>query len=396
MQAPATLADRISLISVSSTAKVSAEAERLRRAGLDVVDFGVGEPDFPTPDNIKRAAIAALDANFTRYTAMAGVQELRQAVCERHKLDFGTSYVPAECVVTVGGKHTIFNLTQVLLNEGDEVIIPVPYWVTYKDVVNYAGGKCVFVQTDEAEGFTLHASAIEAAITPKTRLIIINSPSNPSGGLVEREEFEKIAHLAKSRGIWLMTDECYCRFLYDSEPWSAASMEGMKDTVIVAGSLSKTYAMTGWRIGFTLAPAAVCNAIIKLQSHSTSNPTSIAQKGAIEALLGPQDSVDAMLAEYRERRDYVVNRLRAMPGVQCAEPRGAFYAYPNIAAVLGRDGLKTPMEFAEKLLEKAHVAVVPGEAFGTDAHVRISYAASLETIGKGLDRFQQFIADSLV
>ena len=395
MQAPATLADRISLISVSSTAKVSAEAERLRRAGLDVVDFGVGEPDFPTPDNIKRAAIAALDANFTRYTAMAGVQELRQAVCERHKLDFGTSYVPAECVVTVGGKHAIFNLTQVLLNEGDEVIIPVPYWVTYKDVVNFAGGKCVFVQTDEAEGFTLRASAIEAAITPKTRLIIINSPSNPSGGLVEREEFEKIAHLAKSRGIWLMTDECYCRFLYDSEPWSAASMDGMKETVIVAGSLSKTYAMTGWRIGFTLAPAAICNAIIKLQSHSTSNPTSIAQKGAIEALLGPQDSVDAMLAEYRERRDYVVNRLRAMPGVQCAEPRGAFYAYPNIAAVLGRDGLKTPMEFAEKLLEKAHVAVVPGEAFGTDAHVRISYAASLETIGKGLDRFQQFIADSL-
>ena len=396
MQAPATLADRISLISVSSTAKVSAEAERLRRAGLDVVDFGVGEPDFPTPDNIKRAAIAALDANFTRYTAMAGVQELRQAVCERHKLDFGTSYVPAECVVTVGGKHTIFNLTQVLLNEGDEVIIPVPYWVTYKDVVNYAGGKCVFVQTDEAEGFALHASAIEAAITPKTRLIIINSPSNPSGGLVEREEFEKIAHLARSRGIWLMTDECYCRFLYDSQPWSAASMDGMKETVIVAGSLSKTYAMTGWRIGFTLAPAAICNAIIKLQSHSTSNPTSIAQKGAIEALLGPQDSVDAMLAEYRERRDYVVNRLRAMPGVQCAEPRGAFYAYPNIAAILGRDGLKTPMEFAEKLLEKAHVAVVPGEAFGTDAHVRISYAASLETIGKGLDRFQQFIADSLV
>jgi aspartate aminotransferase len=395
MQAIASLADRISLISVSSTAKVSAEAERLRRAGIDVVDFGVGEPDFPTPDNIKRAAVAALDANFTRYTAMAGVQELRQAVCERHKLDFGTSYVPAECVVTVGGKHTIFNLTQALLNEGDEVIIPVPYWVTYKDVVNYAGGKCVFVETDEAEGFTLHASAIEKALTPKTRLIIINSPSNPSGGLVEREEFEKIAHLAKARGVWLMTDECYYRFLYDSEPWSAASMEGMKDTVIVAGSLSKTYAMTGWRIGFTLAPAPVCSGIIKLQSHSTSNPTSIAQKAAIEALLGPQDSVDAMLGEYRKRRDYVVQRLRAIPGVQCAEPRGAFYAYPNIRAVLGRDGLKTPMEFAEKLLEKAHVAVVPGEAFGTDAHVRITYAASLETIKKGLDRFEEFVAQSL-
>jgi aspartate aminotransferase len=395
MQASASLASRISLISVSSTAKVSAEAERLRRAGMDVVDFGVGEPDFPTPENIKRAAIAALDANFTRYTAMAGVQELRQAVCDRHRMDFGTSYVPAECVVTVGGKHTIFNITQALLNEGDEVIIPVPYWVTYKDVVNYAGGKCVFVETDEAEGFTLHATAIEKAITPKTRLIIINSPSNPSGGLVEREEFEKIVHLAKARGIWVMTDECYCRFLYDSEPWSAASMEGMKDTVIVAGSLSKTYAMTGWRIGFTLAPASVCSGIIKLQSHSTSNPTSIAQKAAIEALLGPQDSVDEMLGEYRKRRDYVVQRLCAMPGVECAEPRGAFYAYPNLAAVLGRDGLKTPMEFAEKLLEKHQVAVVPGEAFGTDAHVRITYAASLETIKKGLDRFEQFVSESL-
>lgn len=395
MQASATLAERISLISVSSTAKVSAEAERLRRAGIDVVDFGVGEPDFPTPENIKRAAIAALDANFTRYTAMAGVQELRQAVCDRHRQDFGTHYNPAECVVTVGGKHTIFNITQALVNEGDEVIIPVPYWVTYKDVVNYAGGKCVFVDTDEAEGFALRAETIERAITPKTRLIIINSPSNPSGALVEREEFEKIVHVAKARGVWVMTDECYCRFLYDSEPWSAASMEGMKDTVIVAGSLSKTYAMTGWRIGFTLAPAPVCSAIIKLQSHSTSNPTSIAQKAAIEALLGPQDSVDEMLAEYRKRRDYVVERLRAMPGVKCAEPRGAFYAYPNIGGVLGRNGLKTGMEFAERLLERSHVAVVPGEAFGTDAHVRITYAASLETIKKGLDRFESFVAECL-
>lgn len=360
-----------------------------------MVDFGVGEPDFPTPENIKRAAIAALDANFTRYTAMAGVQELRQAVCDRHRQDFGTHYNPAECVVTVGGKHTIFNITQALVNEGDEVIIPVPYWVTYKDVVNYAGGKCVFVDTDEAEGFALRAETIERAITPKTRLIIINSPSNPSGALVEREEFEKIVHVAKARGVWVMTDECYCRFLYDSEPWSAASMEGMKDTVIVAGSLSKTYAMTGWRIGFTLAPAPVCSAIIKLQSHSTSNPTSIAQKAAIEALLGPQDSVDEMLAEYRKRRDYVVERLRAMPGVKCAEPRGAFYAYPNIGGVLGRNGLKTGMEFAERLLEKSHVAVVPGEAFGTDAHVRITYAASLETIKKGLDRFESFVAECL-
>lgn len=394
MQATTSLAERIAAISVSSTARVSAEAEKLRRAGKDVVDFGVGEPDFHTPDNIKKAAIAALDQNFTRYTAMHGVQELREAVVARHKADFGTDYTPAECVVSVGGKHAIFNTTQALVNEGDEVIIPVPYWVTYKDVVNYAGGKCVFVETDEKEHFALRASQVEAAITPKTRLIMVNSPCNPSGALVEREEFEKIAHIARDRGVWLMTDECYCQFLYDSDPYSVASLPGMKDTIIVAGSLSKTYAMTGWRIGFTLAPQSVCGAIIKLQSHSTSNPTSIAQKAAIEALLGPQDSVSVMLEEYRMRREYVVDRLRAMPGVECAVPRGAFYAYPNIAGSFGK-GVNSPMTFAEKLLESKHVAVVPGEAFGTDSHVRISYATSIEKIKTGLDRIEAFIKENL-
>jgi aspartate aminotransferase len=395
MQAALNQADRISLISVSSTAKVSAEADKLRRAGVDVVDFGVGEPDFPTPDHIKRAAIAALDSNFTRYTAMQGVLELRQAICDRHKQDFGTNYAPNECVVSVGGKHAIFNLTQALVNPGDEVVIPVPYWVTYKDVVNYAGGRCVFVETDEKEGFAVTADQIERALTPLTRLIIINSPSNPSGGVVAREEFEKIALLARKRGIYVMTDECYCKFLYDSEPYSAASIPDMKDTVLVAGSLSKTYAMTGWRIGFALAPAPICTAMTKLQSHSTSNPTSFAQKGAIEALTGPQDSVGQMLAEYRRRRDYTVARLRAMPGIQCIEPRGAFYVYPNISGVLGHGGINTPMQFAELLLSKAHVAVVPGEAFGTDAHIRITYAASTEQIDKGLTRMEAAIRELL-
>ena len=391
MQAAVTQSDRISLIGVSSTAKVSAEAEKLRRAGVNVLDFGVGEPDFPTPDNIKRAAVAALDANFTRYTAMHGIEELRRAICDRHKADYGTDYGVNECVTTVGGKHAIFNLTQALLNPGDEVIIPVPYWVTYKDVVNYAGAVCVFADTLEEEGFAPTAKLIESAITDKTKLIIINSPCNPSGALAEREEFEKIAQLAKARGIWLMTDECYCRFLYDSEPYSVASMPGMKDTVLVAGSLSKTYAMTGWRIGFVLAPAPLCQAIVKLQSHSTSNPTSIAQKAAIEALTGPQESVGEMLAEYRKRKDFVIQRLRAMPGVKCAEPHGAFYAYPNISGVLLRDSVATPMQFAEQLLKKAHVAVVPGEAFGTEAHIRISYAASLEKLDQGLSRIEKFI-----
>ena len=391
MQATSPFAERVSLISVSSTAKVSQEADRLRRQGVDVVDFGVGEPDFPTPDNIKRAAIAALDDNFTKYTPMAGINELRQAICERHRVDFGTDYQMAECVSSVGGKHAIFNLMQVLIQEGDEVVIPVPYWVTYKDVVSFAGAHPVFVETDEAAGFTLTAAMVERVLTPKTRMIIINSPSNPSGGVIEREEFEKIAHAARKRGIWLMTDECYCQFLYDSEPYSVASEPGMKDTVLVAGSLSKTYAMTGWRVGYTLTPASVASAIIKLQSHSTSNITSIAQKAAIEALLGPQDSVQAMLAEYRKRRDYVLGRLRAIPGVTAAEPRGAFYAYPNLGGVLVRDHMRTPMEFAEKLLAEAHVAVVPGEAFGTDKHVRITYAASIEQLKKGIDRIQQFI-----
>ena len=390
-QTPTQLADRISLISVSSTAKVSADAEKLRRAGVDVVDFGVGEPDFPTPDNIKAATVRALEQNFTRYTAMAGVQELRQAICDRHHADFGTGYTVPECVASVGGKHALFNLSQVLVNPGDEVIIPIPYWVTYYDIVNFAGGKPVLVETREEENFALTAAQVEQAITPKTRLIIVNSPCNPSGALVEREEFEKIAHLAKKHGIWLVTDECYCRFLYDSEPYSVASLPGMKYTIIVAGSLSKTYAMTGWRIGFTLAPAAVCNAIIKLQSHSTSNPTSIAQKGAIEALNADQGSVDIMLAEYRKRRDYVLSRFRSMPGVICAEPRGAFYVYPNVSCALSPNGIRTPLEFADKLLAESHVAVVPGEAFGTEKHVRISYASSLENIQKGLDRFEQFL-----
>ncbi|HYZ85456.1 MAG TPA: pyridoxal phosphate-dependent aminotransferase [Bryobacteraceae bacterium] len=385
------LAQRVSLISVSSTMKVAADADKLRREGVDVVDFGAGEPDFPTPENIKQAVVVALQKNFTKYTPAGGTQELKQAICERHALDFGTSYSPNECIVSVGGKHVIFNLTQVLLDPGDEVVIPVPYWVTYKDVVNYAGAKCVFVETDEANGFALTADMVERSLTPKTKMVIINSPSNPSGAVIERGEFEKIFHLTRERGIWLMTDECYCKFLYDSDPFSIASLPGAKDNVLVAGSLSKTYAMTGWRIGFLLGPAYVANALNKLQSHSTSNATSFAQKGAVEALRGPQESVSTMLAEYRKRRDFVIDRLRQIPGVTCNMPQGAFYAYPNISAVFGKSGVNSPLEFAEKLLAEAHLALVPGEAFGTEKHVRISYAASMQELERGLDRLRSFI-----
>jgi aspartate aminotransferase len=385
------ISDRISLISVSSTMKVASDAEKLRSEGVDVVDFGAGEPDFPTPDNIKQAAIRALDQNFTKYTAAGGTAELKKAVCERHAADFGTDYKPAECLITVGGKHVIFNLIQALINPGDEVVIPVPYWVTYKDVVNYAGGKCVFVDTDEAAGFTLTAAMIEPFLNARTKLLIINSPSNPSGAVLDRDEFEKIFKLTSSRGIYLMTDECYCKFLYDSEPYSIASLPGAKETVLVAGSLSKTYAMTGWRIGFGLVPQAIVGAMTKLQSHSTSNPTSISQKAAVEALRGPQESVGVMLAEYKKRRDFVVQRLRDIPGVKCAEPRGAFYAYPNLGVVIGKSGIANTLQLSERLLAESHVAVVPGEAFGTDHHVRISYATSMTELERGLERIHQFV-----
>ena len=385
------IAERISLISVSSTMKVAAEAERLRVEGADIVDFGAGEPDFPTPANIKQAAVRALDENFTKYTAVSGTAELKRAVCEYHARHFGTAYQPAECLITVGGKHIIFNATQALVNPGDEVVIPVPYWVTYKDVVSYAGGQCVFVDTDEDQGFTLTASMIEPHLTSRTKMVLLNSPCNPSGAVLDPAEFEKILKLTSERGIYLMTDECYCFFLYDSEPFSIASLPGAKETVLVAGSLSKTYAMTGWRIGFGLMPAPIIAAMTKLQSHSTSNPTSIAQKAAAEALRGPQESVKTMLAEYRRRRDFVVARLRAIPGVTCAEPRGAFYAYPNMAVVLGKSGIQNTQQLAERLLADAGVALVPGEAFGTSRHVRISYATSMEELVRGLDRIHQFI-----
>lgn len=385
------LSDRVDTISVSSTMKVAADAEKLRREGHDVVDFGAGEPDFPTPDNIKKAAVEAIANNFTKYTNAGGTLECKEAIVARHAADFGTSYKPSECVITVGGKHAIFNAIQVLVNPGDEVIIPVPYWVTYKDVVNYAGAKCVFVETNEANGFALTSAMIERAITPKTKLLIINSPSNPSGAVLDRVELEKIFALTSAKGIWLMTDECYCQFLYDEQPFSVASLAGAKDSVVVAGSLSKTYAMTGWRIGFVLAPAAVIGAITKLQSHSTSNPTTISQKAAIEAVSGPQTSIATMLAEYRVRRDYVVGRLAAIPGVKILMPKGAFYAYPNISCVYGHGGINSTMDFAERLLAEEFVAVVPGEAFGSNDQIRISYATSMHELTRGLDRIEKFI-----
>ena len=370
---------------------VTAEAARLRRAGVDVVALGAGEPDFPTPENIKQAAVRAIESNFTRYTAAGGIPELREAIVAWHAREFGTDYGPSECIATVGGKHAIFNFLAAVVDRGAEVILPVPYWVTFYDVINYYGGTPVMVRTQESNAFSLTADDIEGAITDRTRVVIVNSPNNPSGAVVERGEYERILRLTSGKGVTLLSDECYSHFTYSSDPFSIAASEGAKQNVAVAGSLSKTFAMTGWRLGYLLGPADLISNANKLQSHATSNPNSIAQKAALEALGGSMDAVYAMLEQYRARREYVVAALNDIPGVTCPQPNGAFYAYPNISSTFGRGGIHSGMDFAKRLLGEAHVALVPGEAFGTTEHVRLSYAASMQDLEEGVRRIRAFI-----
>jgi aspartate aminotransferase len=374
---------------------VAAEAERLRAEGKDLVDFGAGEPDFPTPDNVKEAAIRAIRDNFSKYTATPGTMELRQAIVNWHKAELGTAYAPSEVIATAGGKQAIFNLICSLVNHGDEVILPVPYLVTFADVINFCGGRPVLIETSEERGFQLTAEMVQRALTPRTKLVILNSPSNPSGAVIPPREMERILEVTAAAEAWLLSDECYSHFVYEGTPFSIGSVSGAKDHAIIVGSLSKTYAMTGWRVGYALAPAPLVSAMVKLQSHSTSNPSSIAQKAAVEALRGPQDSVPKMLAEYRRRRDFVISKLRQIPGVSCTQPQGAFYAYPNIGAFLNsgkKNGAPSANELAKRLLREAGVVVVPGEAFGTQEHFRLSYATSMDQLEKGLDRLHRFFA----
>jgi aspartate aminotransferase len=387
------LSERISRISVSSTLAVVQKAAQLRASGVNLVDFGAGEPDFPTPDNIKNAAIAAINQNFTKYTPTSGIKELKGAIIERHAKDFGSNFKIEECLVTVGGKQAIFEAVAATVNHGDEVIMPVPYWVSYLDIVNYAGAKPAPLETREADNFQVSAAAVEKLITPKTRMIIVNSPNNPTGAVIPDEEMEKLLALAKSRNVLLMSDECYCQFLYEGRKPFSLGHSGDRDNLIIVGSLSKTYAMTGWRVGFALGARDLLGSMLKLQSHSTSNPTSISQKAAVEALRGPQDSVQTMLAEYQRRRDKIVAGLRAIPGITCAMPAGAFYVYPNVGAYLKKNGVADCRVLVDRLLEEAHVAVVPGPGFGTDEHVRLSYATSMETIEEGLQRMKKFFSE---
>lgn len=385
-------ADRIGRIEVSATMAVTAEAAKLRAQGAKLVDFGAGEPHFATPRHIKDAAIDAIDKNFTRYTMVSGIPELRKAIVERHACDFNSNYTPEEAVFTTGGKLALFNAIQVLVDHGDEVILPVPFWVSFKDIIQYAGGKVVFLETDEAENFRITADAIEKAITPRTKVIILNSPSNPAGSVVSPADLERIVKLAHERGIYLLLDECYVYLQYTGALVSGGSFTEAKKHVIVLGSLSKTYAMTGWRAGFALGPKPIIAAMSKLQSQSTSSPTHFVQKASITALSSSQECVAEMRADYLKLRDRILARLAEIPGITCTKPEGAFYVYPNISAYLGKPGAQTAIELAGRLLHEAHVVTVPGEAFGTSQHIRLSYAVSHDDVEEGLKRMKEFFA----
>jgi aspartate aminotransferase len=386
------LAERIHRIEPSATMAVVAEADKLRSQGADVVDFGAGEPHFATPQHIKDAAIAAIQGNFTKYTAVAGTAELRDAIVQRHAADFASEYRREEVIASVGGKQALFNAVQVLVDHGDEVILPVPYWVSFKDIIRYAGGKPVLVETEESRNFGLTAEMVMGCVTPRTKMIILNSPSNPSGAVMKPEDVTEIIRVAHERGIWVASDECYVYLNYTNKKFSAGSLREYRDRVVILGSFSKTYAMTGWRLGYALAPAAVVSAMAKLQSQSTSNPTSMVQKAGVAALKGPQQCVEDMRQEYIKLRDHVVNGLRSIPGLKCTLPEGAFYAYPNVSAFYGRAGVKSASDVAGKLLREAHVATVPGEGFGTSDHIRVSYATSIGELDRGLERMRKFFA----
>ena len=382
------LSERVKRIEPSATLAVLNEKEKLVARGIDVADFGPGEPDFPTPEHIKRAAIRAIEENKTKYTAAGGIMALRQAAVEWHAKYLGTHYEAKECVINVGGKHSLFNVIHALINSGDEVLILAPYWVSYPDMVKCADGTPVIVETDAKNGFIARAAVIEKAITPKTKMVIVNSPSNPTGAVIPEDEFAKILEVAIKHNIALLSDECYSHFVYGkARPFSIASLPDAKDHVIISGSLSKTFAMTGWRMGYTLAPQPVADAVLKLQSQSTSNPTSIAQYAALEALRGGMESTEKMIGEFAKRRSRIIAGLREIPGVTCHEPDGSFYVFPNVAAAA--PGVNT-VQLAKELLEQAHVAVIPGDAFGAPGYLRISYATSMETIEEGLRRLNRF------
>ena len=381
------ISERAAQLTPSLTLSIDSKAKAMKAEGLDVCGFGAGEPDFDTPEHIKDAAIAALQAGFTKYTPSAGLPELRQAIAEKLETDNGISYRPSQIIVSSGAKHSCYNAIMATCQEGDEVIIPSPYWVSYPDMVRLAGAEPVIVPTTERNGWKMRAEDFENAMTPRTKMLILNSPSNPSGAVYTREELEKIVEVAAEEEIYILSDEIYEKLTYDDIPHvSIASLsKEAYDLTITINGFSKAYAMTGWRLGYLAAPDAVAKAVDNIQSHSTSHPTSFAQRGAIAALKGDQQPLADMRDEFNLRRGYMYDRITKIPNITAVKPQGAFYILVNISQL----GLSST-NFADRLLSKANVAVVPGIAFGDDRTVRLSYATSIDIIKKGLDRFQDF------
>jgi aspartate aminotransferase len=375
--------------------KVAAEADRLKRAGIQIVDFGAGEPDFPTPAHVKDAAKAAIDANFSRYTNAMGIPEFREAVCAQYKRDYGIDITPAEVIAVNGGKQGLFNTALALFNPDDEVITHAPYWPTIPEQIKLAGATPVIVQTTPDDGFTVHPDKIIAAITPKTKAIIINSPCNPTGSLTDEAALAPIVGAASQHGIWMIVDLCYEHLIYDEVAHNLPKLlfDRHRDRSVICGSLSKTYAMTGWRAGWTIAPKELTAAFNVIQGHSTSNITSFVQRAGVVALNGPQDGVKVMLDEYRRRRDAIHGWLTANPAIKCVKPRGAFYLFPDISELLGGQ-VKTSADFAQRLIEQEHVALTPGEGFDAPGYLRISYATSMDQLRDGATRILRF-AESL-
>ncbi len=391
------IAKRAQAIKPSPTLATAAKAKAMKAQGIDVVDFGVGEPDFDTPENVKQCGIKAIQSGFTKYTPAGGTDELKEAVVLKFKKDNGLDYEKNQVLISCGAKHSLYNIAEALFDPGDEVIIPSPYWVSYPDQVILNDAVPVIVETTEEEGFKLSARKLEAAVTKKTKALILNSPSNPTGLAYDKKTLEEIAAVAVKHGFYVISDEIYEKLIYDGfKHYSIASLgPEIKALTIVVNGVSKSHAMTGWRIGYAAGPKDVITAMANIQSQSTSNPTSISQKAAVEALRGPQDFIGTMNAEFDKRRQYMIGRLNKINGMSCLMPVGAFYAFPRVSALFGKSAggkrMANSSDLAAYLLEEAKVALVSGDAFGADAYLRLSYATSLENITKGLDRIEQAV-----
>ncbi|MHB8109669.1 MAG: pyridoxal phosphate-dependent aminotransferase [Syntrophorhabdaceae bacterium] len=390
------LSKRAASLKPSPTLAISAKEKTLKAQGIDIAGFGAGEPDFNTPDHIKEAAIQAIHDNFTRYTPVAGIDPLKDAIIEKFRRDNGLDFKREEVLVSCGGKHSLYNLFQAMFQEGDEVIVPAPFWVSYPPMIELAGGTPVIVETAEEDDYQVTAELLKKYLTPRTKAIILNYPSNPVGSVFYRENLEAIGKLAVERNFFLISDEIYEKLVYNYNHVSIASMDpAFKDRTIICHGVSKTYAMTGWRIGYSAGPAPIIKAMANIQSQSTSNPTSIAQMAAVAALNGPQDFISTMVAEFRKRKDFLVKSFTEIPGVTCYDPKGAFYVFPNFNVVLGKKYkdriVDTSTTFTEILLDEFHTAVVPGVEFGKEGYLRLSFATSMDVIEKGVDRIKKAV-----